>query len=84
MGSTDPLDGKYPAKAHARKVTEYLKNAGHDMSKAIIYLEGQKTRNKEDNDETAPFRFRCRFRVLVLYLIYLCQATTIFLLHFRR
>jgi Xaa-Pro dipeptidase len=49
------LTRKYPAKAHAGKVVAYLKrkqpNAG-----GLIYLEGQKTRMIEDNDEPQPFR----------------------------
>lgn len=47
---------KYPAKLHAERVVELLKSGGHDMSNAIIYLEGQRTHMKEDNDEIAPFR----------------------------
>lgn len=46
------LTTKYPAKAHARRVAETLQ---HDGS-AVIYLEAQKTRLIEDNDEPMPFR----------------------------
>ncbi|KAL4889118.1 putative Xaa-Pro aminopeptidase pepP [Aspergillus ambiguus] len=54
------LQGKYPAKAHARRVAEYLQ--GHSQGKpGIIYLEAQKTRLIEDNDETMPFRQRRPF-----------------------
>lgn len=49
------LAGKYPAKAHAKKVVEYLQKHKPDVS-GIIYLEGQKTRMIEDNDEPVPFR----------------------------
>jgi hypothetical protein len=53
------LDGiladKYPAKAHARRVAEGLKALGH--SGGAIYLEAQKTRLIEDNDEPVPFRY---------------------------
>ena len=49
------LAGKYPAKAHARRVTEYLRARGHN-SPSVIYLEAQKTRLIEDSDEEMPFR----------------------------
>ena len=39
----DVIKGKYPAKAHAKKVAEYIKSKGGDMT-ATLYLEGQKTR----------------------------------------
>lgn len=50
------LKGKYPAKAHCAKVTAYLKGTVKDDSPARIYLQGQKTRMIEDNDEPQPFR----------------------------
>lgn len=50
------LAGKYPAKSHARRVAENLKTHGHD-GPGIIYLEAQKTRLIEDNDEPMPFRY---------------------------
>jgi Xaa-Pro dipeptidase len=49
------LAGKYPAKAHARRVNEYLQAGGH-AGPAVIYLESQKTRMMEDSDEAMPFR----------------------------
>jgi hypothetical protein len=49
------LAGKYPAKAHARKVVEYIKRSKPD-AQGVLYLEGQKTRMIEDNDEAQPFR----------------------------
>lgn len=61
MSSVDTiLAGKYPAKAHARRVAEYLRARGHDGD-GIIYLEAQKTRLIEDNDEPVPFRQRRPF-----------------------
>lgn len=58
MASTDSiLAGKYPAKAHARKVAEYLRRNGHNTQDGVIYLEAQKTRMIEDNDEPVPFRY---------------------------
>ena len=54
MTSVDSiLAAKYPAKAHARRVAEALKAHG---DAGAIYLEAQKTRLIEDNDEAMPFR----------------------------
>jgi hypothetical protein len=50
------LAGKYPAKAHAKRVVEWMRKTNPDV-KGVLYLEGQKTRMIEDNDETMPFRF---------------------------
>lgn len=57
MEQQDPiLKGKYPAKEHCAKVASYLKSK-HDISESsVIYLEGQKTKLLEDNDEPQPFR----------------------------
>lgn len=60
MTSTDAiLAGKYPAKAHARRVAEYLRQHGGlgEGSDGVIYLEAQKTRLHEDTDTELPFRF---------------------------
>ncbi|OCL14199.1 Creatinase/prolidase N-terminal domain-containing protein [Glonium stellatum] len=59
----DIIKGKYPAKAHAKKVAEYIKSKGGDAT-GTIYLEGQKTRMIEDNDEAMPFRQRRYFYYL--------------------
>lgn len=57
MSSVDAiLAEKYPAKAHARRVAGYLQERGYGGS-GIIYLEAQKTRLIEDNDEAMPFRY---------------------------
>ncbi|KAI9733724.1 MAG: hypothetical protein M1818_007138 [Claussenomyces sp. TS43310] len=48
------LAGKYPAKAHARRVTDYIRKSS-PHAQGVIYVEGQKTRLIEDNDETVPF-----------------------------
>lgn len=48
------LAGKYPAKAHARRVAQSLR-ARHDEA-GVIYLEAQKSRLMEDSDEPLPFR----------------------------
>lgn len=50
------LAGKYPAKAHARRVAESLQSH-RNGSPGIVYLEAQKTRLIEDNDEPMPFRY---------------------------
>lgn len=49
------LAGKYPAKAHARRVVDYIKKTKADAA-GVLYLEGQKTRLIEDNDEPVHFR----------------------------
>lgn len=55
MAIESVLKGKYPAKAHARRVVEYIKKVKPDVN-GLLYLEGQKTRMIEDNDEPQPFR----------------------------
>ncbi len=50
------LAAKYPAKAHARRVVDYIKRSKPDVQ-GVLYLEGQKTRMVEDNDEAQPFRY---------------------------
>jgi hypothetical protein len=50
------LAGKYPAKAHARRVAESLQSHRNGCP-GIVYLEAQKTRLIEDNDEPVPFRY---------------------------
>jgi hypothetical protein len=44
-----PPGGKYPAKAHARKVAAFVreKHAGLGVEKGVIYLEGQKSKQVE-------------------------------------
>ena len=51
------LNQKYPAKAHCEKVAAYLKSRSSHDGPTRIYLQGQKTRMIEDNDEPQPFRF---------------------------
>ena len=48
------LAAKYPGKAHARRVAQALQAQG---DAGAIYLEAQKTRMIEDNDEAMPFRY---------------------------
>ncbi|KAF2684570.1 putative Xaa-Pro aminopeptidase [Lentithecium fluviatile CBS 122367] len=54
------LKGKYPAKAHAKKVAEWIVAKGGDNT-GTIYLEAQKSKLLEDNDSEAPFRQRRYF-----------------------
>ena len=51
------LETKYPAKAHCERVAAYLKSKSKHEGPSRIYLQGQKTRIIEDNDEPQPFRF---------------------------
>ncbi len=52
------LAGKYPAKQHAKRVAEWMRKSNPKLG-GVLYLEGQKTRMIEDNDEAAPFRYVC-------------------------
>ncbi|KAH0155661.1 X-Pro dipeptidase, partial [Aureobasidium melanogenum] len=52
-----PPAGKYPAKAHARRVAEFIAENG-GPKEGIIYLEAQKTAMVEDDDQAAHFRQR--------------------------
>ncbi|KAI1860058.1 hypothetical protein JX265_009982 [Neoarthrinium moseri] len=69
------LKGKYPAKAHAKRVAEYIRSKIPDAS-GIIYLEGRADKLLEDSDEPVPFRQRRAFMYLTgvdvadCYLIY--------------
>ena len=48
--------GKYPAKAHCKKVADLLASTVEKDVPTILYLAGQTTRMQEDNDEPQPFR----------------------------
>ncbi|RYP73104.1 hypothetical protein DL771_003855 [Monosporascus sp. 5C6A] len=69
------LRGKYPAKAHAKRVAEYIRSKIPDAT-GIIYLEGRADALLEDSDEPVPFRQRRAFFYLTgvdapdCYLIY--------------
>ncbi|PLB42400.1 aminopeptidase P family protein [Aspergillus candidus] len=61
MATVDAIiAGKYPAKAHARRVAQQLETHANG-SPTVVYLEAQKTRMIEDNDEPMPFRQRRPF-----------------------
>jgi Xaa-Pro dipeptidase len=49
------LEGKYPAKAHAKRVADAIKASGVTQD-GLIYLQGQKTHLIEDNDTPQKFR----------------------------
>lgn len=51
-----PPNGKYPAKAHARRVAKWIADNGGPQS-GVIYLEGQSLRMNEDDDTDAHFRY---------------------------
>ncbi|KAI0128280.1 putative Xaa-Pro aminopeptidase [Xylariales sp. AK1849] len=69
------LKGKYPAKAHAKRVVDYIQNKAPDAT-GILYLEGRADKLLEDSDEPVPFRQRRAFMYLTgvdvadCYLIY--------------
>ncbi|KAF7533958.1 hypothetical protein G7054_g6647 [Neopestalotiopsis clavispora] len=69
------LKGKYPAKAHAKRVVEYIRTQIPDAN-GVIYLEGRSDALLEDSDEPVPFRQRRAFMYLSgvdlpdCYLIY--------------
>ena len=61
MSLTDTtLKEKYPAKAHCQRVAKYLTDRGFPED-GIIYLEAQKTRMVEDDDQADQFRQRRYF-----------------------
>ncbi|KAI0389763.1 peptidase M24, structural domain-containing protein [Xylariaceae sp. FL0594] len=57
------LKGKYPAKAHAKRVVEYIRTKIPDAS-GVIFLEGRSDHLLEDSDEPVPFRQRRAFMYL--------------------
>lgn len=50
------LKGKYPAKAHAERVVEYIRTKVPDAT-GLLFLEGRSARLLEDSDEPVPFRW---------------------------
>ncbi|KAI1434370.1 peptidase M24, structural domain-containing protein [Xylaria sp. CBS 124048] len=57
------LKGKYPAKAHAKRVVEYMRSKVPDAT-GVIFLEGRGFHLLEDSDEPVPFRQRRPFMYL--------------------
>ncbi|KAI2637569.1 peptidase M24, structural domain-containing protein [Xylaria nigripes] len=57
------LQGKYPAKAHAKRVVEYMRSKVPDAT-GVIFLEGRSSHLLEDSDEPVHFRQRRPFMYL--------------------
>ncbi|KAK7427217.1 hypothetical protein QQZ08_006330 [Neonectria magnoliae] len=57
------LKGKYPAKSHAKRVVDLLREKVPNAT-GVLYLEGRMTKLLEDNDEAEPFRQRRFFYYL--------------------
>ncbi|KAI8627319.1 peptidase M24, structural domain-containing protein [Xylariaceae sp. FL1651] len=57
------LKGKYPAKAHAKRVVEYIRTKIPDAT-GVLFLEGRSDHLLEDSDEPVPFRQRRPFMYL--------------------
>ncbi|KAI3338810.1 peptidase M24, structural domain-containing protein [Ustulina deusta] len=57
------LKGKYPAKAHAKRVVEYIRSKVPDAT-GVLFLEGRSDHLLEDSDEPVPFRQRRPFMYL--------------------
>lgn len=60
------LAGKYPAKKHFKNVLQHIKKKSSAAAAAegVVFLEGQKSRMNEDNDQEVPFRQRRYFYYL--------------------
>ncbi|KAJ4289997.1 hypothetical protein N0V88_006798 [Collariella sp. IMI 366227] len=69
------LQGKYPAKHHAKRVVEYIRSKVPNASGAI-YLESRATKLLEDNDEPEPFRQRRFF-----YYLTGCELADSYVVH---
>ncbi|AEO58636.1 hypothetical protein MYCTH_2306107 [Thermothelomyces thermophilus ATCC 42464] len=69
------LQGKYPAKRHAKRVVDYIRTKVPDAT-GVIYLESRMTKLLEDNDEPEPFRQRRFF-----YYLTGCPLADSFLVH---
>lgn len=50
------LKGKYPGKAHARRVVDLIRKKD-PQANGVLYLEGRHTKLLEDNDSPEPFRY---------------------------
>ncbi|SPO04591.1 probable Probable Xaa-Pro aminopeptidase PEPP [Cephalotrichum gorgonifer] len=65
MAGGDVLEGKYPAKAHARRVADFIRHRVSDVeAEGVLYLEARMTKMIEDNDSPEPFRQRRYFNYL--------------------
>jgi hypothetical protein len=50
------LQGKYPAKRHAKRVVDYIRDKVPGAT-GVLYLESRMTKLLEDNDSPEPFRY---------------------------
>ncbi|KAF7564025.1 hypothetical protein G7046_g172 [Stylonectria norvegica] len=57
------LKGKYPAKSHAKRVVQYIRDKVPGDN-GVLYLESRMTKLLEDNDSPEPFRQRRFFYYL--------------------
>jgi len=57
------LKGKYPAKEHAKRVVQLIREKVPDVN-GLLYLEGRMTKLQEDNDSPEHFRQRRYFYYL--------------------
>ena len=51
------LKGKYPAKAHALRVLDILRQKAPKAGSGVFYLESTRTKLQEDNDSPEHFRY---------------------------
>lgn len=54
----ETLQGKYPAKLHAKKVVDYIRAKSPEAT-GVLYLESQKSKLHEDCDQEEHFRYAC-------------------------
>lgn len=54
------LQGKYPGKAHAKRVADYVRSKAPNAT-GVLYVEGRHTKMAEDSDHPEPFRQRRAF-----------------------
>jgi len=77
MTSVDEiLDGRYPAKAHAKAVADYLRSRHPSLTDGIIFLESAKSGHHEDCDQELsprqrrPFFYLTGCNLLDSYVVY--------------
>ncbi|KAK3987495.1 peptidase M24, structural domain-containing protein [Cladorrhinum sp. PSN332] len=63
IGYDKILEGKYPAKQHAKRVSDYIRQKVPNAT-GVLYLESRATKLLEDNDSEEPFRQRRYFYYL--------------------
>ena len=53
------LKGKYPAKAHAKRVVDLMRKRKSNLT-GVLYLKGRFEKLQEDNDSPEHFRYSYR------------------------